>query len=550
MSSSAKLDRHGLLTKVETLVTVLAPVTSAAKAPRCRVSYRGFGTRVGRVAAGFATTAGVLRLGHSVSNGAGPSSRSKPVTRLLRLRRVAFAPLLALISLLVASPAVPAVGSRNVSRAATSAAGPAPGELWPTFGHDPAHSGLSSDTAISASTASGLGKRWSASLTGASARAPSPVVAYSGKLSKTVVYTATFGGVVSAFNAATGKLVWKRSVGSQVEASPAFYRGNVYVGGLNGTLHALDAATGAVRCTFTMPPMAPATKPGELVSSPVVGRVDGTGTTVFIGDAGLHVTGSPDDSANGGAFWAVTGVGNRAGGCRKKWAYDKWTNKGTNGTQTGVWDEPALVKNASSRWEVVLGTSNPDQSVYALDAVNGSRLWRFHTQSRGPDEDIGAGPTIGPPGANGFADGVVYIDGKDGIEYALNLRTGKQIWSFILGPGSDAAKGVSEAALTGNTLMVCYATSVFALNATTGAVIWNTSLPGRGIQASPAVSGPPGDQVAFIGDNDGTEYGLNVQNGAQVFTNATSGTLTASAAVANGMLYFTNGGTFYAYAPS
>ena len=47
--------------------------------------------------------------------------------------------------------------------------------------------------------------------------------------------------------------------------------------------------------------------------------------------------------------------------------------------------------------------------------------------------------------------------------------------------------------------MVAYASSVFALNATTGAVIWQVT-PGGRIQASPAVSGGPGDQVLFVGD--------------------------------------------------
>jgi eukaryotic-like serine/threonine-protein kinase len=167
-----------------------------------------------------------------------------------------------------------------------------------------------------------------------------------------------------------------------------------------------------------------------------------------------------------------------------------------------------------------------------------------------PRRRLGAGPTIGLPGVNGFTGGVVYIDGKDGIEYALDLTTGKQIWSFTLGPGSDQARSISEAALSGNTLVVSYATSVFALNATTGGVTWNSTVAGRGIQASPAISGPPGNQVVFIGDNDGTEYGLNLQSGARVSSTATSGTLTASAAVADGMLYIVNGSTIYAYAPS
>jgi outer membrane protein assembly factor BamB len=343
-------------------------------------------------------------------------------------------------------------------------------------------------------------------------------------------------------------LVWQRSIGSAVNSSPAVYHGTVYFGTMNGTLEALNAATGAVRCTFTLPVVAPATSPGRFVSSPVVGNVDGTGPTVFIGDAGTG--GGPQETDNQGHFWAITGAGNSAGRCREKWMYDNWPNKGTTGTESGVWDEPALAHNSGGSWEVVFGTSNPDQSVYALNAADGSELWRFQTANTGTnDEDVGAGPTIGPPGSNGFADGVVYIDGKDGIEYALDLLTGTEIWSYTLGPGSGHPHGVSEAALTGNTLVVCYAKSVFALNATTGAASWEVS-PGGYIYASPVVSGSAGDQVVFIGDLDDTEYGLNLQTGAKVFAVATSSQIRASAAVAGGMLYFTSPGTFYAYAPS
>ncbi len=170
------------------------------------------------------------------------------------------------------------------------------------------------------------------------------------------------------------------------------------------------------------------------------------------------------------------------------------------------------------------------------------------TAQNGPDEDVGTGPTIGAPGANGFADGVVYIDGKDGIEYALDLLTGKQIWSFTLGAGSGNALAVSEAALAGNTLVVGFAGSVFALNATTGAKIWKVT-PGGTIQASIAVSGGPGDQVLFTGDLNDHEYGFSLASGAKVFAFTTSGKIQDSSAVAKGVLYFAAGGTLYAYAP-
>ena len=429
--------------------------------------------------------------------------------------------------------------------AASAASGPVTaGDTWPMFGHDPLHSGISSDTAIGASTATGLATRWSQRL-GTALDQPSPAVAYNAARKQTLVYEVTYTGVASAFNASTGALVWRRQVGANVFSSPAVYGGTVYFGDNEGTLEALNAATGAVQCTFTLPASPPATGPGRIFSAPVVGNVDGSGPTVFFGDAGIA---SSTETTNGGHMWAMAGVGNTAGNCKEKWAYNNWPDKGTNGTETGVWDEPALVQDGNGAWAVVFGTSNPDGAVYALNAVNGTRLWRFQTAQTGPDQDVGAGPTISPPGANGLADGAVYIDGKDGIEYALDLLTGTKIWSFTLGAGSNNALAVSEAALAGNTLAVAFAGSVFALNATTGALIWKAA-PGGTLQASPAVSGAQGNEVLFIGDLNDHEYGFALANGTRLFSAAASGKIQDSAAVANGTLYFAAGGTLYAYAP-
>lgn len=355
----------------------------------------------------------------------------------------------------------------------------------------------------------------------------------------------TFGGTVSAFNAATGALVWRRTVGPNVYSSPAVYRNTVYFGTDGGKLEALNAATGAVQCTFTVPVSPPATAPGRIIASPVVGNVDGTGPTVFFGDAG---TGSATESLNAGHMWAVTGVGNTAGNCRKRWAYNNWNNKGANGTMTGVWAAAGLAEESDGTWAVVFGTSNPDGAVYALDAVSGARLWRFQTVQTGQDQDVGDGPTISPPGVNGFTDGAVYIDGKDGVEYALDLRTGGKIWSFTMGPGSASALAVATGALAGNTLVTAYSGEVFALNATTGTLIWHAA-PGGSIVASPAVSGAPGDQAVFVGDLNDSEYGYRLADGTQVFVATTTAKIQDSAAIAAGTLYFASGGTLYAYAP-
>jgi outer membrane protein assembly factor BamB len=413
------------------------------------------------------------------------------------------------------------------------------------FNHDPLHSGVSADTAIGASTAPGLATLWSKQLKSVHDQA-SPAVAFNASRNETLVYEVTYGGAASAFNASTGALVWRRTVSPNVDSSPAVYGNTVYFGDNGGTLEALNAATGAVQCTFKVPISPPAKVRGRIIGSPVVGNVDGTGPTVFFGDAGVA---SATEAQNAGHMWAVTGVGNTAGNCKKKWSYNNWQNKGANGTMTGVWDAAGLAQESNGTWAVVFGTSNPDSAVYALNAATGARLWRFQTAQLGDDEDVGAGPTISPPGGNGFADGVVYIDGKDGIEYALDLVTGDMIWSFTLGPGSANAIAVSTAVLAGNTLVACYAGSLFALNATTGTVIWQAT-PGGTFVASPAVSGAPGDQAVFVGDLNDDEYGFSLATGAQIFSAAATGIIQESAAVADGALYFAANGTLYAYAPT
>jgi outer membrane protein assembly factor BamB len=108
--------------------------------------------------------------------------------------------------------------------------------------------------------------------------------------------------------------------------------------------------------------------------------------------------------------------------------------------------------------------------------------------------------------------------------------------------GSANALAVSTAVLAGNTLVACYSGSLFALNATTGAVLWQAT-PGGTIVASPAVSGGPGNQAVFVGDLNDNEYGFSLATGAQLFSAAATGIIQESAAVADGALYFASNGT-------
>jgi outer membrane protein assembly factor BamB len=131
------------------------------------------------------------------------------------------------------------------------------------------------------------------------------------------------------------------------------------------------------------------------------------------------------------------------------------------------------------------------------------------------------------------AGGAVYIEGKDGVVYALDLTTGSVLWTFTAGsPGLTASAG----ALAGNTLVIGSINGVYGLNATTGAMLWH-SLSGI-VVAAPAISGPAGRKVAFIGGTKGNLFGLSVATGAKLWTSpGTSAGYYASPAVSRGRVF-------------
>jgi outer membrane protein assembly factor BamB len=369
---------------------------------------------------------------------------------------------------------------------------------------------------------------------------------YDTTLGESIVYALNDKGHLAAYNASTGTVVWQASVGGGTEATPTVYEGTVYVGNVNGTLTALNATTGAVDCKFVLPIVAPETIPGRIQATPVVGDVDGTGPTVFFGDEGQT------ENVIAGHFWAITGVGNSAGACQRRWMFDDWNNTGTAGDRTGSWDEPALVKDSTGRWVVIFGSSNPDDSVYDLDAVTGTELWRFQTSVSNSDADVGGGPTVTPPGTNGSAHGRVYVAGKDRRVYALDLLTGRKIWTQNLQqtPALESDE-IEIPGLAAGKLYVGFAGYLFAFTASTGQLRYQTPSVGKSFLSSPTISSAPGNRALFLGDVAGGEDAFALSSGKELLSINTGSGIDDSAAVSDGVLYFgDNSGTIYAYAPT
>ena len=144
------------------------------------------------------------------------------------------------------------------------------------------------------------------------------------------------------------------------------------------------------------------------------------------------------------------------------------------------------------------------------------------------------------PGANGFADGVAYVEGKDGILYALDLTTGALDWQFNFGgngPGQPIKNtgALATPSLAGNLLVFGDGGGVYGVNATTGAQQWHVD-PRVSIVGSATIVGPSGSQVAAFGDLKGAFHVIDVSNGSSLYTYQTGNVITSSAADVNGHL--------------
>jgi eukaryotic-like serine/threonine-protein kinase len=447
-------------------------------------------------------------------------------------------------SLIAAAVGVTAVAGAETHQvfAGSSFSSLAPGfQDWPTWRHDQGHSGVSAETALGAASASKMKLHWAAK-TGAKSYS-SPAIVYNTTLAESLVYVGNQAGSFNAYNAVNGALVWSFHVpatpklSKEIETSPAVSNGVVYFGAGEYHEYALNATTGSLICTSQ-------SLGGITAASPVVGNPDGHGDVVYFGDAGPN-----GNLSDGGHEWAIYGVGNTAGtACGTKWSFDNFGSPPGNQTGiSGVYSSQAYGQLADGTPVLSFGTTDPDDSVYELNANTGAELWRFQTVV-GIDSDVGAPPTISAPGVNGFADGVVYATGKDAIIYALDLKTGAQIWQFnvraVLKSGNPSQSAES---LVGNTVYIGWAKGVIALNATTGALIWKSPAT-AGVVSMPAISGGPGNQVIFVGDLKGLVHGFSLATGASLFSYSTGALIFGSAAVSTGQMFIAgSNGTLYAF---
>jgi outer membrane protein assembly factor BamB len=231
-------------------------------------------------------------------------------------------------------------------------------------------------------------------------------------------------GRVVALSAKTGHVRWSRSLPSRAEGSPLLDRGRLFVGTEDGTVYSLRASSGAIRWHM---------------------KAAGAVKAAIAVDAGKLYFGD-----YGGKLHAIR----RSDGTK---VWEAAPSSGPLGLGQGnFYSSPALAYG-----RVYIGSTNGD--VYSFSSADGKLAWRKHTSSY-----VYASPAVG---AVRGGRPTVYIGSYDGNFYALDARSGATRWMRRLG------KKISGAAtIVGDLVFVSDLDkrTTWALGARTGRTAWKT----------------------------------------------------------------------------
>jgi len=227
------------------------------------------------------------------------------------------------------------------------------------------------------------------------------------------VFTFGIGGILSAFDAATGRLAWREETGAGyaessplygVALSPVVDGGSVivHVGGPGkGALTALDAATGAVRWAWK--------GDGPAYASPVVATIGGVRQVVTFSESFLVGV----SAERGELLWKIP-----------------FTTPWVQNAVTPIVDDDSVVYTGL------------DHPVRAIRIVRGTTGWT--TQSRWESADVAAYMST-PVLEGGRLYGLSHR--KKGQLFCLDAATGKAVWL------SEGRQGENAALLAGGTMV-------------------------------------------------------------------------------------------------
>lgn len=337
------------------------------------------------------------------------------------------------------------------------------------------------------STAASLRRAWSSdagSGSGSNGRLTSTPIVFGG-----TVFTLDAASRVSAFNAASGAVKWRRSLVPEQETGAEGYggglaidNGRLYVSTGFGTVYALDPQNG---------------KPvwEKNLGIPVRASPTAVGDRVFL------VTKS-------GVFFCLSGVDGS----------ELWQFAGLpQVTSLSYSPSPAVDGD-------VVTVPYPNGDVVALSVADGTPLWQENLATTRTTTSFAA---MSDAAAPALAGGIAYAIGHGGRFVATQQTTGERIWAL------DIA-GVQRPWVAGDSVFVVDTSGrLVAVDRTSGTMRWTAKLPGAKIWSGPVLAGG----MLWLTSSTGRLVGVEATAG-RVAANIDIGTkVYVAPIVAEGRLY-------------
>ena len=276
---------------------------------------------------------------------------------------------------------------------------------WSRFGYDLQGTRVNTaETSISPSNVASLAIKW---------KSPTPVpynVTGSAIVVNGIVYVGTIEGIVIAYDAASGNILWTFYANGPVYGSPTVANGIAYFGSVNypsenlvgNFAYAVNATTGSLIWENYLP------YGGEWVTPLVV-----NGAVFFSSAHKEGVSGgfSAFDAFTGATLWSA----NTTYGI---WAPDTLDPTGTNlyvSTGNPCFTEPT--------------PTNCGGYVEDLNPATGQTIWQTQVQDLSGDDDVPTAPV--------YNNGRLYVGAKNGIFYCIDATTGNTLWQYNTGLTND-----------------------------------------------------------------------------------------------------------------
>jgi outer membrane protein assembly factor BamB len=347
-----------------------------------------------------------------------------------------------------------------------------------------------------------------------------------------VVYIGSNTGQFYALNETTGAVIWQQLLGYTIPTTCGMGHGvtstgtvatdpvsgtlTVYVGGGDGYLYALNAATGDIVFRVFVCDVGTTKNLGFIWGSPTI--LNGTIYLGFASQCDGPLVRSAMDS-----FDQHTGT------LLKTF----WTEPAGARPGAGVWSTAAT--DGKSIWFTTGNSHNTNGGYgYAIVNLNAKNL-RFLADwvlALSGDLDWGSSPTLFQATVNKVKTQMIGANQKDGTFYAFdenNLENGI-VWSYPIGTteGNDIGACLAAPAwdatsrrlyIAGNQTTIqsqVFAGSVRAFNPADGTVIWETGLTGGPVMGSPTLDGAGLLAVGTFNEPDITQnavYLLDSSNG-------------------------------------